>query len=98
VAGPNIVAVEVRQVNVTSSDVAFDLMLWGEAGGGPALHIVSDGVTHTVTWTDASGQYVLQRTATVGNPASWADVPGNPTSPYTQPVGGTPQFYRLRKP
>ena len=35
VAGPNIIAVEVRQVNVTSSDVAFDLMLWGEAGGGP---------------------------------------------------------------
>ncbi|MFM1769634.1 MAG: hypothetical protein RJA22_2163 [Verrucomicrobiota bacterium] len=98
VAGPNIIAAEVRQNSVTSSDVAFDLMLWAEVGGGPAVQITSNGTSYTVSWSDASGQYLLQSTSTVGNPASWTDVPGNPPSPYTQPLGAGPQFFRLRKP
>jgi len=100
VTGPNIVAVEVRQNNAGSSDLSFDLMLWGQSASGPALIITPNGNgTYSITWNDPSGLYQLQRSGNIASPLNWGDVPGNPPSGYTQPFGAAnPLFYRLRKP
>ena len=98
VSGPNIVAVEVRQDTAGSSDVSFDLMLWGQGGGGPRVTIVLnlDGSV-TLSWT---GGGTLICTSDVSLPrTSWTDVVGA-TSPYTIAVGSLAahQFYALRLP
>lgn len=37
VPGPNIIAVEMHQNSYTSSDISFDVMLWGTVSAGPRL-------------------------------------------------------------
>ncbi len=55
----NVIAVEVHQESGGSSDVSFDLMLWGESGGptGPRLTITQINATQaTISWgADAAG-------------------------------------------
>ena len=100
VAGQNIIAVELRQDNAGSSDISFDLMLWGQEGAvvGPPLTITTDGERVTVSHGGVAG-YRLQRSADIGSPASWMDVPGNPLSlnfNITSQPG--PLFFRLVSP
>jgi hypothetical protein len=94
VAGMNIIAVEMHQSAIDSSDISFDLMLWGY---GPALTITAAGGNYTVQWNN-SPNYRLQQSSNISSPANWADVPGNPSSPYTQPLPAPPSqtFFRLR--
>jgi Bacterial Ig domain len=100
VAGQNIIAVEVRQNAANSSDLSFDLMLWGEEGPvmGPPLTITTDGVTVTVSHGGVAG-FRLQRSTDIGSPANWMDVPGNPLSlNFTIASEPGPLFFRLVSP
>ena len=100
VAGQNIIAVEVRQNNASSSDLSFDLMIWGQEGPvlGPPLTITTDGVTATVSHGGVAG-YRLQRSSDIGSPANWMDVPGNPLSVnFTIASQPGPLFFRLVSP
>jgi hypothetical protein len=59
------------------------------------------GVPNTLTIQQSGGNVILtwpygmliQAPAVTG---PWAPVPGNPTSPYTVPPGGTMQYYRVQ--
>lgn len=76
VAGNNVVAVEVHQDSITSSDISFDLMLWGNASAGPSLKIVPFSATQvTISWqADATG-YTLQGNSTdVANTGAWSNI------------------------
>ena len=100
VAGQNVIAVEVRQNAANSSDLSFDLMLWGQEGAvvGPPLTITTDGVTVTVSHGGVAG-YRLQRSTNIGSPANWLDVPGNPLSVnFTTTSQPGPLFFRLVSP
>lgn len=100
VAGQNIIAVELRQDNAGSSDVSFDLMLWGQEGAvvGPPLTITNDGVTVTVSHGGVAG-FRLQRSSDIGSPANWMNVPGNPMSlNFTIASQPGPLFFRLVSP
>ena len=92
--GMNIIAVEIHQNSTNSSDISFDLMLWGTP---PALTITAAGGNFTVRWGNAPN-YRLQQNSNINLPAGWTDVPGDPASPYTQPLPAAPsqRFFRLR--
>ena len=98
VSGNNLVAVEMHQNSITSSDIVFDLMLWGQAPlSAPPINIENTGTQVRITWT---GSAVLQQADALATPpaqSNFSDVPGNPTSPYVVPAG-TVKFYRLRTP
>src|SRR4030095_15232166 len=66
--GNNIIAVEIHQDDGASSDISFDLMIWG---AGPPLTITTSGGNYTVTWTDPSGQYQLQRSSNLHTHKRW---------------------------
>jgi len=94
VAGMNIIAVEMHQSAIDSSDISFDLMLWGY---GPALNITTAGGNYTVQWNNGPN-YRLQQSSNISSPANWTDVPSDPASFYTQPLPAPPsqRFFRLR--
>jgi hypothetical protein len=101
IAGQNIIAVEIHQEGRDSSDISFDFMLWGQAGGpsGPKLTIVQTSPTQvTISWgADAAG-YSLQRNSDVGNPAGWTTIQGPLTgagSTVVNTSSGPMNFYRL---
>lgn len=95
VAGVNIVAVEVHQQSLTSSDVSFDLQIVGQRAGGPQLRIVYDGVTRRLSWFPNTPGAVLQETTTLGT--GWT-TSANQANPQTVTPGGLQKFYRLRIP
>jgi len=60
VAGNNVIAVEIHQDAITSTDISFDLMLWGQPSG-PRLTVVQVDSTHVdVSWPAPSTGYQLQ--------------------------------------
>ncbi|MEY2409690.1 MAG: hypothetical protein QOF48_2360 [Verrucomicrobiota bacterium] len=95
VAGVNTLAVEVHQDAANSSDLSFDLMLWGTGTSGPHLNIALEGVNVRITW---SGGGTLQYTDNMSNTPVWADQiigfvsPGNYLIPHT----AAHRFYSLR--
>lgn len=60
----------------------------------PALSISLGNGIVTIRWT---GPGILQETSSLSPPSSWADVPNNPSSPFTTLVGATQKFLRLRQ-
>jgi hypothetical protein len=76
VAGPNIIAVEVHQNAFGSSDVSFDLMLWGQAASGPTLRIVQVSSTQVeISWpqsADLAGALLYFDTDSNLNTAGWS--------------------------
>ena len=91
--GLNVVAVEIHQGDVTSSDLSFDFELLGQPPATAALvEIGRFGNTAALFWRD--GTYRLQQSASL-SPTNWTSLPG--TSPL--PVSPTDQqrFYRLTK-
>jgi hypothetical protein len=58
----------------------------------PTLNIVSSGGNAILSWTDASGLFVLQQASNVAGP--YTDIQGF-TNPYTNAITG-PQYFRLR--
>jgi hypothetical protein len=99
VAGNNVIAVEVHQSSMTSSDVDWAMELEGLITSfdlRPRLHIAyGPGVGQvTITWT---GDGVLQQTTTLVNGStSWTDVAGNPSGTYTFTPTGEKKFFSLR--
>jgi hypothetical protein len=77
VAGLNLLAVEVHQDSATSSDLSFDLMLWGEQSSGavPNISIVNNGNgTSTLSWPN-TGAFRVFQSANLATPlASWTQV------------------------
>ena len=71
VAGTNIIGVEVHQNSLTSSDVSFDLMLWGGAAAGPRISITRTSATQAeLAWPDSAVGYLLEYKTDL-NAASW---------------------------
>jgi hypothetical protein len=99
VQGNNLLAIQLHQNSLTSSDVAFSIQLVGEiaefAAAGPTLTISYSGGNVTVTW---AGGGTLQHSTDISSPANWSNVPGTPTSPYTTPATGPFRFYRVTVP
>ncbi len=95
VVGQNIIAVEVHQQNLTSSDVSFDLQLLGQRRGGPHLRIVNTGANIALSWFPVTPGAVLQETSALG--ATWVNSP-NQSNPQVLTTGGTQKFYRIRVP
>jgi hypothetical protein len=101
-AGNNIIAVEVHQDGIGSSDISFDLMLWGVTAGGPQLTIQQTDSTHAlVSWPVSAGSATLQYKTDL-SAAGWTDIPG----PYPSSGGffstnivtsGTTRFFTLRQ-
>jgi hypothetical protein len=104
VAGPNIIAVEVHQNTVTSSDISFDLMLWGTAPAGPTLTITRLNASQVeVSWplsTDPTA--LLYFTTDLNPPVSWnletaPDVPSGGFHRVIVNTTGSMRYWTLRK-
>ncbi len=99
--GPNLVAVEIHQQNLTSTDVSFDLQLFAQSGPAiaPSLSIVPDPANVRnvlISWTGAG---TLQETSALVSPSSvWTDVTPAPAgTSYSVPTSAASQrFYSLR--
>jgi hypothetical protein len=102
VPGTNLVAVEVHQENIGSSDVSFDLMLWGGTGAGPRLTIAPTDATHArVSWPLSAATFTLQTNPDLTT-SNWVNVPGpypiSGTSFSTNvTTSGTKLFFRLKQ-
>lgn len=97
--GDNLLAVEVHQVNGTSSDatmsVGLDVLVTSFGASGPRLTVGFDTASGKVVVTWPSG--TLQETSSLeGAGTVWTDVAGSPTSPYMVTPAGSAKFYRVR--
>lgn len=90
VSGTNVLAVEVHQSSVSSSDLNFDLAL--EAAPMPTLDVQKFAGDHVLLWTDPTLR--LEHAADLSGP--W--LLDNSSSPATLEPGGPQSFYRLRRP
>ena len=95
VAGQNLVAVEVHQQNLTSSDVSFDLQLQAESG--PLLFINQSASLVTLNWLPALPGLQLQHAPTPAGPWTAAPNQANPQSFTVNPLD-PPVFWRLLAP
>jgi hypothetical protein len=98
VTGRNVLAVEVHQNNNTSSDLSFDLMLWGESttAPGPKLVITSGPAPNqiTITWPPASGT-LMQCPVVSGG--TWTPAAVTVDGTFTTTTTGAQMFYRLEQ-
>ncbi|MBI5388714.1 MAG: Ig-like domain-containing protein [Verrucomicrobia bacterium] len=94
VAGQNILAVEVHQDAAGSSDISFDLMLWGQAGAtvGPKLFIAPGPGAGEITITWTGGGTLQESDAIVGG--TWTSVSSTGTFS-TSTAGKAQRFYKL---
>jgi hypothetical protein len=92
VPGLNIIAVEIHQQNLTSSDVSFDLQLRGQYPAGPTLFIDRTNGSVTLSWFPNVPGYVLQEAPSVTGP--WV-TRANQSNPQTFAPTGTAMFFRL---
>jgi hypothetical protein len=92
VVGTNVCSVEIHQSSTTSSDLSFDLKLYGNPAVPVLLkHGVFDGQL-VLYWDDAS--FLLEEAPQTAGP--WMPVmPG--TNPQAVAITGTQQFFRLCK-
>jgi hypothetical protein len=93
VVGDNVIAVEIKQADATSSDVTMGLQLIGFYSTlpvmAPKLTITHSGGNVIITWPSG----ILQESTTL---PSFTDTLDSPTSPYTVSASGAKKFYRLR--
>lgn len=75
VSGLNTIAVEVHQSSATSSDLNFDLMIWGESSGAvPDLVVVRvDEDTIRLSWPNTGSYRVFTSTDAGVSRASWTE-------------------------
>ena len=103
VPGENTIAVEIHQDAPNSSDISFDLMLWGILPAGPTLTITpTSGTTADIAWPFPSAGYVLESKADL-NAASWTlvtelDVPDGSSHHVNVNTSSGARFFRLRQP
>ena len=61
ISGANVIAVEIHQDAINSSDISFDLMLWAQGPTGPRLTITRTDPTHVeLSWPFPSAGYQLE--------------------------------------
>ena len=93
VNGANVLAAEIHQFNLSSSDISFDFSLTANAAPAPArLAAVPFGADLVLYW-NATG-YLLEQADQVTGP--WTFLTRE--SPGTAPMGIGQKFFRLRKP
>jgi hypothetical protein len=92
VAGVNILAIEVHQSSLTSSDLILDCELTASDPGLFEVHISRLGTGAILYWFDDAA--ILDQTATL--PGGWSPVVA-PLSPISLDLGGPSQFFRLRR-
>jgi hypothetical protein len=95
--GSNVIAAEVHQNSISSSDVAWGMRLealvttfWPVEP--TVLHIARNNGDITLIW---NGGGTLQMSTNVSHPAGWQNVPGLPASPFTTSATGAGRFYRV---
>lgn len=104
-AGTNVIAVEVHQAAINSSDLSFDLALDAGLfmGQEPLLFIERFGAQVRLRWAVAySGCYQLQSNPNLGQPGGWTNLPNTPVSDgtwqsVTLDAAGAARFFRLRR-
>jgi hypothetical protein len=95
VAGTNVIAVEVHQHRGDSSDMSFDLELFGNlASQRPRLNVAQFGNDLVLYWGNAS--FNLEASDNIGPGANWQLVSGV-ASPVTVTSGTGSRFYRLAR-
>jgi hypothetical protein len=93
VRGTNIVAVEIHQQRADSSDISFDLDLWGELDlDPPMLGIRYEDGCAILVWAETG--FVLERARTALGP--WESFP-EATSPFTVCDPEAAAFFRLKQ-
>lgn len=99
--GDNVIAVQVLQVNNTSSDMTMGLRVVAAsitplAAAGPRLSITQNGTDVTITWAPASGVLQFRDDADSG---AWQDVTPAPApgGPYTVTASAAHRYYSLRQ-
>ena len=93
VSGTNILAVELHQYDLSSSDASFDFALVGNPPDpAPRMTLVRFGPQMAVNWS-GSGFWLEQATQVTG---PWT--PMTDTAPATVNISAAQQFFRLRKP
>ncbi|MEY2410175.1 MAG: hypothetical protein QOF48_2845 [Verrucomicrobiota bacterium] len=104
-SGNNVLGVEVHQDALNSSDISFDLMLWGQGAVGPTLTITRTDDTHAdVRWpvSAATAAYVLKSkndlNAAVWNPVLEPDVPDATSHHVIINTSSGKRFLRLEGP
>jgi hypothetical protein len=107
VSGTNVVGVEIHQVAANSSDVSFNLELFGTGPGSPpppVLDYTWDGAVLTLSWPAPAGAsgWALYAVNDMNGDAIWAPVLGGIMVNGRWVVAVTPgigaRFYRLQKP
>ena len=97
VPGQNTLAVQVGQINATSSDIAYGLLLEAEVltqiPPAPTLSYVYDAGAQTLTLSWTAADYALEEAPEVTG--GWTPVAGN--SPVTVSTATGTKFYRLIK-
>jgi hypothetical protein len=77
VAGNNVIAVEIHQESMTSTDISFDLMLWAQPGF-PRLFLTRTNATHAdLSWRDSGTSQLYYKTDL--NAPSWTHVSDIPS-------------------
>ena len=101
--GTNVLAVEIHQINGTSSDVSFDLYLLGQSDPAtPRLSIHRSGLNLGFDWPPEACDFLLESTTDL-NSGSWQPVTGVPVLnngrvQLTLPPASGNLFYRLTLP
>jgi hypothetical protein len=90
-AGENVLAVEIHQESIGSSDVSFDLELSAVATQPLELRLATFGAEHLLYWDDQTAR--LESTDGLTGQSSWSTVES--ASPFTIPTEGSMRFYRL---
>jgi hypothetical protein len=91
--GNNVIAVEVKQESATSSDLSFDLELFGLPAPDSSINMIKFGPELLLYWMDPT--LFLEETDDL-NSGLWNPVPL--ASPVEIPMGRLHQFFRLREP
>jgi len=92
VEGTNVLAVELHQATPGSSDISFDLNLWGRVAA-PRLSIHLLGECVVLSWTEPG--FTLEAADEVDG--EWFELQGDPTSPYSICGELLRGFYRLKE-
>ena len=86
VTGTNVIAVEIHQVSATSTDISFDLELFGNTGAAPCnppTGLNTSGITttgSTIAWTSVSGAISYDADYKANSSSTWINAATGTTS------------------